>query len=79
MVNQDLDLDGSGSLEIDEFSRLACSLGRRLSERECKAAMAEMDQDGSGSIEFDEFASWVRPGPEFLWPGAEKLCLIASP
>jgi hypothetical protein len=62
---QDLDSDGSGSLEIDEFARLAESLGRRLSERECKAAMAEMDQDGSGAIEFEEFASWVRARPWF--------------
>ena len=59
-IFQDLDSDGSGSLEVDEFARLAESLGRRLSQRECKAAMAEMDQDGSGAIEFDEFASWVR-------------------
>ena len=73
---QDLDSDGSGSLEIDEFARLAESLGRRLSERECKAAMAEMDQDGSGAIDFDEFASWVRTHLLFVGGSSHFICLV---
>jgi Ca2+-binding EF-hand superfamily protein len=55
---QDLDQDNSGSLEAPEFARLAESLGRRLSEREVNAAMAEMDGDGSGAIDYDEFCEW---------------------
>ena len=55
---QDMDDDASGALEVEEFAQLAESLGRKLSERECRDAMAEMDADGSGAIDFEEFANW---------------------
>jgi hypothetical protein len=55
---RDVDRDRSGLLEVAEFAELAQSLGRALSQRDCRDAMAEMDEDGSGEVDFEEFAAW---------------------
>jgi Ca2+-binding EF-hand superfamily protein len=44
----DLDEDGSGSLDRSELHRLCKDMGAELSQRELNDAMREMDADGSG-------------------------------
>ena len=53
-----IDDDGSGSLDVDEIPQLAALLGMKLTEEQKHAALAEMDADGSGSVDFEEFCSW---------------------
>ena len=57
MFNQ-IDEDGSGSLDVDEIPKLAALLGMKLNETQKHMAMKEMDADSSGSIDFEEFCQW---------------------
>ena len=54
----DIDADGSGSLDRDEILQLAMRLGKRLSATELDGAMKEMDTDGDEEVSFDEFRVW---------------------
>jgi len=52
------DVDGSGAIDCNEFSKLVVSLGVEFSEDECEQAIKELDTDGSGEIEVNEFVEW---------------------
>lgn len=55
---EEMDEDGSGTLDKDEIRILAKRLGKKLTNAKLDAAMAEMDADGNGDVDFDEFLSW---------------------
>ena len=60
---QELDEDGSGSLDHDEVAKLAERMGRPpMDEETLEKAMAMMDEDGNGTIDFLEFLAWWRLG-----------------
>ena len=48
LLFQEIDADGSGTLDWGEIDALAKQLGKPLSEAELTAAMLEMDEDGNG-------------------------------
>jgi|EP01047_Picozoa_sp_COSAG01_P046243 hypothetical protein len=58
LLFQEIDTDGSGTLEPEELAALSRQLGHPLSAQELDAAMAEMDADGNGHVDFDEFLPW---------------------
>ena len=58
LLFQEIDVDGSGTLDWGEIDALAKQLGQPLSEEELTAAMLEMDEDGNGT----------RSPLVFLWP-----------
>jgi hypothetical protein len=59
---QEADLDGDGSLQLEEVVALAARFGHALSERQGRAAMRQMDRDGDGEVDFDEFYTWWTQG-----------------
>jgi Ca2+-binding EF-hand superfamily protein len=60
-----VDDDGSGTLERGELDILMIKMGMVLNRKQKREAMAAMDDDGSGCISFAEFEAWWkarRPG-----------------
>jgi Ca2+-binding EF-hand superfamily protein len=57
LLFQEIDVDGSGTLDREEVALCAKKLGAPLSEEALEAAMQTMDADGNGSVDFDEFFS----------------------
>jgi len=57
-VFTEMDTDGTGTLDQDELSELARSMGKVFSKREMGEAMRQMDADGSGGVDFQEFITW---------------------
>jgi len=51
------DIDGNGTLDVDEFCSLLACLDLHITVPEARDILNEMDCDASGSMEFDE---WVR-------------------
>nr|KAJ3418153.1 hypothetical protein HK105_000273 [Polyrhizophydium stewartii] len=49
------DLDGSGTIDVDELGEVMKSMGIEVSEKEIRAMMAQIDDDGSGEISVTEF------------------------
>ncbi len=50
-----MDIDGSGSISIDELEEPFIALGLITSREEIKDLIKSIDRDGTGEIEFDEF------------------------
>eukprot|EP01031_Cornospumella_fuschlensis_P030219 gene30219-36515_t len=57
---QEVDKDGSGELDEEEFGYLMQILGMDLSEGKVKEVMGEYDVDGGGIIEMHEFLLFLR-------------------
>jgi Ca2+-binding EF-hand superfamily protein len=53
-----LDVDGSGSLDREEIRELCQSCGFNLKDADLDKQMREMDADADGTIIFDEFQDW---------------------
>eukprot|EP00656_Telonema_subtile_P020944 TRINITY_DN2199_c0_g1_i5.p2 TRINITY_DN2199_c0_g1~~TRINITY_DN2199_c0_g1_i5.p2 ORF type:complete len:167 (+),score=54.73 TRINITY_DN2199_c0_g1_i5:645-1145(+) len=53
-----IDVDGSGTIDEQEMAQLATNIGFPLSEMELQAAMYRMDKDRNGQVEFDDFVAW---------------------
>lgn len=51
-----IDTDGNGSLDVDEFYELCCSLN--MSKEQLYADFKRLDTDNSGDIDFEEFLGW---------------------
>lgn len=57
---RDIDLDGSGTLEMNEMATLCADLGLPLTPAQLHEAMGEMDGDKSGSIDPQELIEWLK-------------------
>jgi Ca2+-binding EF-hand superfamily protein len=55
-----LDLDGSGSIDADEFEKACKSLGITLSKTDQAVLMQEFDTNGDNVIDFSEFCQLLR-------------------
>ncbi len=55
---QELDVDESGSLEMDEVARLMKKLNIKVPHRDIKSTFNEMDINSNGVVSFEEFATW---------------------
>lgn len=56
----DADTDRSGSVSMEEVSKMATSLGVEMSRAELTQLFAEADPDGSGGIDFEELVSALK-------------------
>jgi len=54
---EEMDQDGSNSLDYEEVRQLTRNLGLHLDEDELQETYQDMDQDGGG-VDFDEFFIW---------------------
>eukprot|EP00941_MAST-03F_sp_MAST-3F-sp1_P000556 g556.t1 len=52
------DVDGSGTIELDEFKLMLRDLCVPLHSDEVNASFAKLDTDGSGEIDYQEFERW---------------------
>eukprot|EP00940_MAST-03C_sp_MAST-3C-sp2_P003274 g3274.t1 len=52
------DMNGSETLDIDQFVLLAKDLCVQMSDKEMKAKFRQVDSDQNGEIDFEEFKSW---------------------
>ena len=66
---QDLDADGSGSIDMHELGKLFVQMEEEVSTEELEKMMDEVDDDESGEIEYAEFlallASFKKDGSKF--------------
>lgn len=56
------DLDGNGSISMDEYKQLSVAGGWNKTDEELEKMMADLDTDGDGEISFDEFVVWLNWG-----------------
>jgi hypothetical protein len=56
----EIDLDGSGEIDIDEFNEALVKLGVKLKRRELQDLVKSVDEDGSGRISFSEFMAMIK-------------------
>ena len=54
----DVDTDGSGAIDPDEFMACCTNLKLKMSEAEARALFAALDTDGNGTLDFAEFYTW---------------------
>ena len=56
------DLDGNGSITLDEYKQISARAGWNKTEEELKTMMSKLDTDGDGEISFNEFVVWLNWG-----------------
>jgi Ca2+-binding EF-hand superfamily protein len=55
----EVDVDGSGELDIDELGELMLLIGCNCSLEKLQKTMTDLDKDGSGTLDWDEFKQWL--------------------
>eukprot|EP00164_Ancoracysta_twista_P010338 GFYU01015552.1.p1 GENE.GFYU01015552.1~~GFYU01015552.1.p1 ORF type:complete len:271 (+),score=71.12 GFYU01015552.1:50-814(+) len=60
------DVDGNGTIDSVEFSKLCVALGHPMDERATLHALNLLDSDHNGTVEFDEFAAWWQAKKEYV-------------
>ena len=55
MLFDEIDTDENGTLDVEELTELAKSVGVELTAKQADKAFTDLDTDGSGEIDFDEF------------------------
>jgi len=53
-----IDTDGSGSIDYEEFCRLLRSMGLSRVDDITRIAFESIDKNGDSEIDFDEFCAW---------------------
>ena len=59
----DMDSDGSGTLDKQEVEMAFAAMGRLMTTEELTATFAERDRDGDGRLTFEEFKAWSNNEP----------------
>ena len=62
-----VDVDGSGSLGVEELSMIMVEIGRPLTRRQLEAVVRSIDADGSGQVSETEFEDWYREQLQTDW------------
>jgi len=56
------DVDGSGSIDMEELKEVLAALGEQATDEQAKELMQEIDTDQNGTISYEEFreamANW---------------------
>jgi len=70
------DIDGSGTIDIDELKKILKATHMEVSEAQVKqkadAIMRQADEDGSGEIDFKEFQTIANRFPNLIFPNFTK-------
>lgn len=61
-----IDTDGSGSIDYEEFSRLLRSLGLSRVDDIARLAFESIDINGDNEIDFGEFRTWWQASGKHL-------------
>ncbi|KAG6612757.1 uncharacterized protein IUM83_03459 [Phytophthora cinnamomi] len=56
---QDIDRDGTGEIDQDEFARLCGDLGMAFSAKQIKEVFRELDTSGDGQLDRQEIIAWL--------------------
>lgn len=56
---QDIDRDGTGEIDQDEFARLCGDLGMALSAKQITEVFRELDSSGDGQLDRQEIIAWL--------------------
>lgn len=56
---QEIDVDGTGEIDRDEFARLCGDLGMALSAAQIHRAFNEIDTSGDGQLSRSETFAWL--------------------
>ncbi|KAF4317892.1 hypothetical protein BBO99_00007725 [Phytophthora kernoviae] len=56
---QDIDQDGTGEIDQDEFARLCGDLGMAMSLKQIKEVFCELDTSGDGQLDRREIITWL--------------------
>ena len=59
----EVDVDNSGELDIDELGELMALLGSDCTLEQLQQTMKELDTDGGGTLDWDEFKCWLQTLP----------------
>ena len=54
----EVDLNGDGSIQMEEFASLVQNLDSEASQEDCRIGFKEVDVNGDGKICFEEFYKW---------------------
>ena len=54
-----VDADGTGQVDRDEFARLCGDLGLPLSTKQIASVFAQLDTSGDGQLSRDELHAWL--------------------
>jgi len=54
-VFKQYDADNSGSIDLEELTKMCTDLGGRITRAEARMLMEQLDKDKSGAIDFEEF------------------------
>jgi len=57
-----LDIDNSGTLEIDEMIKIFSDLECEIRDEDLEKCIKDIDADGSGTISPEEFIAWYLTG-----------------
>jgi len=68
-----LDVDHSGSLDVDELSRVITRLVPEISNRQLIELLRLIDSDGNGTIEKDELILFLNDGRPWAPPSPTKI------
>ncbi len=61
-----IDSDGNGSIDFEEFSRLLSSLGLSRVDDIARLAFESIDENGDNKIDFGEFRAWWQASGKHL-------------
>eukprot|EP01052_Picozoa_sp_SAG31_P030182 SAG31_NODE_3075_length_4712_cov_2.262302_5_plen_559_part_01 len=70
-----IDVDGSGSIDQQEFGELCRRMDPHMDQRAVQRVMSAIDTDGSGEISLDEFRAWWTAGDCSLLPSLRAYWL----
>lgn len=56
------DVDGNGTIDVQELREVIRSLGNNPTEAELDQIINDADQDGSGTLDFEEFCAYLAGG-----------------
>lgn len=66
-IFNEIDVDNSGSIGVDELRNAFSKVGFRVTQREVLSLLAQVDKDNSETVDFSEFCNFFcsLPAPDF--------------
>ena len=71
------DIDGSGTLTVDEIVKIMKNFGYPIKHNEAKKMIDEIDVSGDGELDFEEFVTLMEKTTQYIDETDEELVLRA--